>query len=232
MVGAGPDLESGGWNDVGPVERPGPLRHRVQEALRELIIGRTLAPGAHLVESDLADRLQVSRGPVREALQALQRQGWVELRPGRGAFVHEPADNEAEEVFVVRAALESEAAQLAATHVTAADLAALREICDTGRAAVRDGDEAGVVSANSAFHRRIAALSGVGLLQDYIESLDLRVRWLYKPLVRARGMDSWDEHAGIIEALEAPDAAGAGRLMREHSERTRLAYQAGGNTPR
>ncbi len=213
------------WDGVAPLERPGPLRHRVQESLRELIIARTLAPGEHLVETELAARLNVSRGPVREALQALHSQGWVELRPGKGAFVHQPADDEVEEVFVVRAALESEAAALAASHTDAKAAKELRRVCGVGRSAVESGDDAAVVAANSEFHRRVAALSGVELLTEYISSLDRRVRWLYKPLVRSRGLDSWIEHEQIVAALQERDRRRAARLMREHSERTRKAYQ-------
>src|SRR5690348_17037827 len=149
---------SGTFPDLSPVDRPGPLRHRVLEALRELIVVRTLAPGQHLVESELAERLHVSRGPVREALQALATQGWVDLRPGRGAFVHEPTTQEAEEVFAVRTALESEAARLAAPRVTDDDLAELREICARGRVAVAAGDVPTVVAENSALHHTIARL--------------------------------------------------------------------------
>lgn len=65
------------------VERPAPLRQVVYEALAELIINRTLEPGQHLVEADLAEYLGVSRQPVREALQRLQGEGWVDLRPPR-----------------------------------------------------------------------------------------------------------------------------------------------------
>ncbi|MGH3500209.1 MAG: GntR family transcriptional regulator [Nocardioidaceae bacterium] len=221
----------GDVDDLAPLERAGPLRHRVQETLRELIIARTLAPGQHLVESELADRLQVSRGPIREALQALHTHGWVDLRPGRGAFVHKPTGLEVDEVFVVRAALESEAAGLAAGHAGSSDIADLRKICRTGRKAVKAGDEAAVVAANSAFHLQIATLSGVALLSGHIKSLDLRVRWLYKPVVRARGMHSWEEHDQIIEALLAHDAEQAARAMRAHSEQTRHAYQAVGPRP-
>jgi DNA-binding GntR family transcriptional regulator len=216
------------FDDVGPLQRPGPLRQGVQDALRELIISRTLAPGQHLVETELAERLNVSRGPVREALQALHARGWVDLRPGRGAFVHEPTDHEVDEVFAVRAALESEAARLAAPRMEPASLDELREICERGRGAVRSKDVGVVVSANSAFHRRIAALSGIQLLSDYIASIDLRVRWFYKPVARTRGMHSWDEHERIIAALEAGDGATAARVMRMHTERTRSTYQAMG----
>jgi DNA-binding GntR family transcriptional regulator len=211
--------------DLSPVDRPGPLRHRVQNALRELIIMRSLEPGQHLVESELAQRLNVSRGPVREALQALQAQGWVDLRPGRGAFVHDPSDVEASEVFAVRAALESEAAGLAAARVDEDDLADLREINARGRAAFADGDESDVVAANSALHLRIAELSGIHLLCDYIGSVDLRVRWFYKPLVRTRGTASWDEHERLIAALESGDRAKAAGVMRWHTEQTLRAYR-------
>jgi DNA-binding GntR family transcriptional regulator len=214
----------GTFPDLSPVDRPGPLRHRVLEALRELIVVRTLAPGQHLVESELAERLNVSRGPVREALQALATQGWVDLRPGRGAFVHEPSDTEAEDVFTVRPALESEAARLAATRITADDIAELREICARGRAAVAAGDVPTVVAENSRLHHRVAQLAEVTLLYDYIDSLDQRVRWFYRPLVRRRGVASWDEHDDLIAALEAHDEEEAAQVMRWHTSQTLLAY--------
>ncbi|HET7356117.1 MAG TPA: GntR family transcriptional regulator [Nocardioidaceae bacterium] len=217
-------MARGIFPDLSPVDRPGPLRHRVLEALRELIVVRTLAPGQHLVESELAERLNVSRGPVREALQALATQGWVDLRPGRGAFVHEPSDEEAEDVFAVRTALESEAARLAASRVTADHIAELRETCARGRAAVAAGDVPTVVAENSALHHRVAELAGVTMLYDYIDSLDQRVRWFYQPLVRRRGLASWDEHDELIAALEAHDVEKAGQVMRWHTSQTLLAY--------
>lgn len=210
---------------VGPVDRPGPLRAGVQDALRELIIARVLPPGQHLVETELAERLGVSRGPVREALQSLQAQGWVELRPRRGAFVREPLPREVDEVFVVRAALESEAAGLAAERVGEEDLARLREICERGRSALDTGDEPAVVAANSEFHRLVAVLSGVALLDSYIESLDRWVRWFYRPVVRTRGRDSWDEHDDLLRALARHDRDTAAAVMRAHTEHTRQAYR-------
>ena len=211
--------------DLSPVDRPEPLRHRVQDALRELIIMRSLEPGQHLVEAELAQRLNVSRGPVREALQALQAQGWVDLRPGRGAFVHDPSEVEASEVFAVRTALESEAAGHAATRVDENDLAELREINARGRAAFAAGEEADVVAANSELHLRVAELSGIGLLSEYVGTVDLRVRWFYKPLVRSRGTASWDEHEELIAALGSGDRAKAAGAMRWHTEQTLRKYQ-------
>lgn len=217
MTGGVPYLE------MEPLARPGPLRHQVEEALRALIVSGALGPAQHLVESSIADRLGVSRGPVREALQALHAQGWVELRQGRGAFVHEPTVAEVDEVFGVRAALESEAAALAAGNVCPADLDELREISVRGRQAVRDREYDLVVATNSELHRRVAELSRNHLLGRLIASLDDRIRWYLRPVVQGRGESSWDEHDAMIAALDAHDAARVAALMRYHTEQTRRA---------
>ena len=83
-----------------PLERPAPLREAAYDALVEMIITRELQPGQHLVENELAVQLGVSRQPVREALQRLQSEGWVDLRRALGAFVHVPTDAEADQAEV------------------------------------------------------------------------------------------------------------------------------------
>lgn len=208
-----------------PIDRPGPLRNRVLAQLRDLIIGWVLRPGDHLVESELAHQLGVSRGPVREALQALQAEGWVDRQVGRGAFVHVPTATEVDEIFVVRAALEADATGLAAAGMDPLIARELRDVCEAGRTAVEAGDFAAAAAANSKFHIRIAELSGVRLLSDHIRTLDLRVRWLYRPLVPVRRLDSWIEHEAIVDALEAGEGDKAADLMRAHSNRTRMAYR-------
>ena len=88
-ISAGPDA-SADSPGVRHVKRPTPLRESVYEALTEMIIDGTLERGRHLVEVELAGMLGVSRQPVREALQRLNNEGWVDLRPGFGAMVHVP----------------------------------------------------------------------------------------------------------------------------------------------
>jgi DNA-binding transcriptional regulator YhcF (GntR family) len=111
------------------IARPVPLRQSVYEAILDMIVERTLRPGQHLVENELAVMLGVSRQPVREALQWLKNDGWVDLRPGHGAFVHAPSVEEADQLLAVRALLETESARLAATHATDEDIKQLREVC-------------------------------------------------------------------------------------------------------
>ncbi|MFC3994362.1 GntR family transcriptional regulator [Nocardiopsis sediminis] len=209
---------------AGRVQRPVPLREAVYEAILDLIITRELPPGRHLVESELAERLGVSRQPVREALQRLNNEGWVDLRPGYGAFVHTPTESEADQLLAVRALLETESARLAARNAGDPEIALLRELCRAGADAVGADDVDAVVTANADFHRGVIRASGNTVLAELAAQVDRRVRWYYAPIARARGMASWHEHALIIDAIAARKEDEAARLMRDHTERTRRTY--------
>ncbi|MFE2430404.1 GntR family transcriptional regulator [Streptomyces sp. NPDC059373] len=209
---------------VPKLERPGPLRERVYEALLELIITRSLRPGQHLVETELAGHLGVSRQPVREALQRLSTEGWIDLRPAQGAFVHEPTEEEADQLLVVRALLEAEAARLAAANASGKGLNRLDALCTTGERAVEADDIDAVVAANAAFHAYVMELAGNSVLSELAGQVERRVRWYYTPIARQRGMQSWKEHRELIAAIADRDEARAQRVMRIHTEHTRTSY--------
>lgn len=209
---------------VPKLERPGPLRDRVYEALLELITTRALRPGQHLVESELAGHLGVSRQPVREALQRLNTEGWVDLRPAQGAFVHEPTEEEADQLLTVRTLLEAEAARLAAVNAGKAGIAVLEELCAEGERAVDADDVDAAVAMNARFHAKIMELAGNAVLAELAAQVDRRVRWYYTPVARQRGLSSWVEHRLLIDAIAARDELRAGLLMREHTEHTRRSY--------
>ena len=212
------------------LERPGPLRDRVYEALLELITTRALQPGQHLVESELAGHLGVSRQPVREALQRLNTEGWVDLRPAQGAFVHEPTEAEADQLLTVRTLLEAEAARLAAAHAGSPGIEVLRELCAEGEKAVEADDVESAVALNALFHAKIMELAGNTVLGELAAQVDRRVRWYYTPVARQRGRQSWIEHRGLIAAIADRDEPLATRLMREHTEHTRRSYHARGES--
>jgi DNA-binding GntR family transcriptional regulator len=209
---------------VPKLERPGPLRDRVYEALLELITTRALRPGQHLVESELAGHLGVSRQPVREALQRLNTEGWVDLRPAQGAFVHEPTEEEADQLLTVRTLLEAEAARLAAADADSAGIAVLEELCAEGERAVDADDVDAAVAMNARFHAKVMELAGNAVLAELAAQVDRRVRWYYTPVARQRGLKSWIEHRILIDAISAGDELRASLLMREHTEHTRRSY--------
>jgi DNA-binding GntR family transcriptional regulator len=206
------------------IARPIPLRESVQAAILDMIVNRELRPGQHLVENELAMLLGVSRQPVREALQSLKNDGWVELRPGHGAFVHAPTAEEADQLLTVRRLLESESAALAARYADEAGVRRLRDIYQRGIDALAADDVDTVVSCNAELHAEVTRLSGNAVLIELASTVAQRVRWLHAPVARSRGMRSWDEHLALIDAIASGDAERAGRIMAEHTEHTRHSY--------
>ena len=207
-----------------PVQRPVPLRQSVYESLVELVISGRLRPGQHLAETDLARHLRVSRQPVREALHRLEAEGWVDLRPNQGAFVHVPTDQEVDELLDVRELLEVETARLAARSASPDAVARLRVICHEGEAAIEAGDMERFITANNDFHSALAELAGNAVLAELSGIVARRVRWYYRLVAPMRAQESCAEHLQLVEAIEAGDEDRAAKAARQHTERTRTAY--------
>jgi DNA-binding GntR family transcriptional regulator len=201
-----------------------PLRDQVYDALETLIIDGVLVPGQRLTEGDLAERLGVSRNPVREALNGLSRAGWVELRPRQGAYVRHPTVEEVDQFFHVRGLLEVESARLAARRATPEMVAPLRALLRDGSEALETGDEDALLSANSSFHAEMVTVSGNRVLGEILGLLDKRLRWYFAPVVVQRGPHSWNEHTALVDAIGANDEQQSAEMMRLHTEATRLAY--------
>jgi len=207
-----------------PLPRPVPLRQSVYDALIDLIVGGELRPGQHMVETDLARQLGVSRQPIREALHRMEAEGWVDLRPSQGAFVHVPTDSEVDDLLDVRALLEAETARLAARAPSPAQVARLREINREGQVAAGSDDFGEAVTVNSLFHAEVAAIGGNSVLAELADIVGRRVQWYYRLVAPERGHGSWNEHDELITAIEENDADRAESLARKHTERTRAAY--------
>src|SRR5216684_3426588 len=202
---------------VTAVERPVPLRQAVHDAIADLIITRVLQPGEHVVETELAAQLGVSRQPVREALQRLHTEGWVDLRPSQGAFIHIPTETEADQLMAVRALL-------AAERCTPQDVERLWELQGAGERALAEDDTEGLVTANTELHSYLLRMAGNKVLSEHLAMVDQRMRWYYVPIALVRGRKAWDEHAAIVRAVADQDARRAGKLMRQHTETTRTMY--------
>lgn len=202
-----------------------PLRDHVYGRLQELLIARTLAPGDHLVEERLAAQLGVSRGPVREALQRLHRDGWVTIRPRYGAFVAEPTADQVTEFFEARELLESCTAELAAQRCDGDDAATLVRICDEAEADLRRSAPTPVMGAHTArFHRQVLVGARNHLLLEFGEQLSQRSRWFFAPLVATHAPRAWVEHRHVAELIAAGRGREAARAMRAHVIVSRDAY--------
>lgn len=192
--------------------RPGALRDRVYATLRKRIVEAEYAPGARLVERDLAAELEVSRIPLREALRLLAADGLVLSVAGRGTIVAPVTPEDVRDLFDVREALEGLAARLAAERAGPEGLARLRECVE--RAAGAEGPEQ--INARADFHDELVALAGNALLAEALGGLSARVRRLFHLTGDRDAAVQCAEHEELYEAIAAGDAGRAGELGVRH----------------
>jgi DNA-binding GntR family transcriptional regulator len=185
---------------------------QVYQALRERIVTLGLEPGARLIERDLAAEFEVSRIPLREALQRLANDGLVTTVPGQGSIVTVPTPKDIEDLLDVRAGLEPLAARLAAAGAGPEALARLRECVRP------QSDPEALTEANAAFHREITAAANNPLLAQIMEPLEARMRWLFHLSVERDPDQQRLEHAELLEALEAADPDRAAAIALAHIE--------------
>jgi DNA-binding GntR family transcriptional regulator len=193
------------------------LREQVYDRLVAMIVSGEVAPGAPLREMQMAEALGTSRLPVREALQQLETEGWLERRPRGSARVRVPQEADIDEIFDMRYLLEVEAVAIAVRRASLEDVERLRGIAAAGRAAADRGDHRQATEANGQFHRELAALARHTLLMSFVEILDRKVHWLFS----YSKLERFAEHDSILDALEMRDVEAARKATREHIELTR-----------
>lgn len=174
-----------------------------------------LKPGQRLVETDLADRLGVSRTPVREALQRLETQGVV-ARDGRSLRVATLDHNQLGELYEVRGVVEGLAARLAARHAAPEEIQVLREMVESDRAVIADPSVLSM--ANRRFHRQMHRASHNRYLNQMLESMRRSMALLSSTTLGApgRGAESLAEHKAIVDAISVRDEAGAQMAAEKH----------------
>ncbi len=212
------DTESAGIG--GPLRQDAghSLRHRVYARLREAILNVDLAPGSAISENDLATSLEVSRTPIREALQRLSGEGLVHVVPQVGTFVARMDLAQVRDALFVREAIECEAILRIPRALPAGELRGLKEIVASHRSAVRGGDLPAILESDEAFHRRLLDLAGLsGAWRHVLETREIhrRIRVLAQPEFGA-GRKSATQHAAIVGELAAGRGAQAARALREH----------------
>lgn len=190
----------------------------VQRELTQQIIAGDLRAGAKLNEVDVALRLGVSRGPVREAFRALEESGLVRFEKNRGVFVRQVSLEEADEIFELRALLDEYAGRRAARNATAADVAALQKLVDGMESAAGRGEVDEYFSLNLEFHERIIELAGNAKLARLYRRLVNELHLYRRASLGAAGNlpVSVAEHRAIIDRIAAHQPAAAGRLLHDH----------------
>ena len=199
-----------------PVE--GRSADTVRSNLEQLILSGEFSDGDRLNETRLAERLGVSRTPLREALQTLAANGFVELIPNRGAFVRHPSTVEMVEMFEVMAELEALCARLAARRASDEQLRALKDADNACVKAAEAGDTDAYYWENETFHMALYTAGGNAYLAEEAKRLHRRLQPFRRIQLRTRGRmaQSLEEHRQILAAIEAGQGEMAATVARAH----------------
>ncbi len=197
-----------------------PLRLQTYRAIRDGILSNRYHPGVPLSEQQLADELQVSRTPVREAVKQLEHEGLVSVVPLRGIFPRKVTVRDVVEIFQIREALECFAIRISDFTVGDERLRALDQLFERfeSSVAVSPEDKDCLFEADTALHRMIVEAAGNGRMIKTLEPLRtqiLRVRSLSwaEP---SRVIDASREHRCIVQALLQNDRVGAEAALSDH----------------
>ncbi|HKT99324.1 MAG TPA: GntR family transcriptional regulator [Paraburkholderia sp.] len=194
------------------------LTDLVRDEIERRIADGKVVPGEKLVEAEWAARLQVSRGPVREAFRALEQAGLVRNEKHRGVFVRSVSDAEAGELASLCAVLEEAACRMLAARIDAVQVAALRERLEAMHTVLADDDA--FARASEAFRDALVEAAGNGKLHDaYRRAVS---EWRLSP--RAQQTDavrqaSYARHRAVLNALASRDADEAAAQMRTQDKR-------------
>ncbi|MUL84739.1 MULTISPECIES: GntR family transcriptional regulator [unclassified Mycolicibacterium] len=192
------------------------LTDEAHQRIRADIVSGQIRPNVHLVAADLAERLAISRTPVREALKLLASEGLV-IATGRGFIVREHTKDEVREIYEVRAALEEMAARLVAERGTAQQIHAIAQIGAHHASVARD-DRAVLVERNLAFHNAIMETAGNRLLarinqRNSEQFFNHRIAELYSDDEATAAIQG---HGQILDALSTHDPDAAASAARQH----------------
>jgi DNA-binding GntR family transcriptional regulator len=194
------------------------LSDNVYSVIRRMILNGTFQPGERINQVALAQQLNISRGPLREALRMLQNEGLIRHETNRGTFVSTLSDQDAWEIFTLRGLLEGEAARLAMEHLTEADHGKLEELLRDFEHAFLARDLEQMAHSDLLFHQTIVGASRHGRLQQMHQQLDIQIGAMFVTMasqVPIRVGQAVENHRVLLDALRSKDA---GRVKQEFSD--------------
>lgn len=209
---------------IAPLGEPYGFADRVYDSLRDAILSLEMEPGSPVVERDLALRFQVSKSPVRDALNRLVGEGLLVPSARRSLRVLKVDRQLADEIYELREQLERMAIRLATPRLTADLISAAYDVLEKVERAINQGDAVEATKLNREFHSIFSDNSGNRALATALERLQDRVRLIALMGWRVHGSmrDEHDEHVAILRAAEAGNARLAGKLMFNHVHEARM----------
>lgn len=202
-----------------------PLRDVVFNTLRSAILTGELKPGERLMEIHLAQKLGVSRTPIREAIHKLELEGLVTLLPRRGAEVSQITEKSMQDVLEVRSTLDALCVELACERITEQELESLKLACEEFAGAVQKKDLQMIAHKDVALHDIIVQATGNARLVQMVNNLSEQMyRYRFEYIKdETKHASLVEEHQKIYEAIVAKNKEAAAEGAKEHIENQRTA---------
>ncbi len=203
---------------INPLKPTDSLTSRAYDAIKSAILTLQLRPGEFFSIGSLAEQLDVSRTPVREALLLLEREGLVRLVPHKGAYIAEITEQDVAEIFELRILLESYAAGLACEGLEDIELKRLELLLEESRLAIEKHEYLASSDLGRQIHDVLVQKAENNRLTLYLNDLDAhytRIRRL-SALMQGRLYKSHEQHVKILEALKVRDSEGSKQAMADH----------------
>lgn len=196
----------------------GDLASTVFAQLERLIATGQIRPGEKFNENQLAQKLEINRGPVREAVRKLEQYGLVEVIPNKGAVLRKLGFKEILDLYDVRAGLAYAAGSLLPTRATSADIAELKRLLDEMENAAIHEDSERFSAVNAMFHRRLFTIAGNEPLMHLAEQQEILLKAFLQNEVRNPRMlrQSNAQHQAIVEAMIYNDQEGCAKAFHRH----------------
>lgn len=200
-----------------------PIREIAYETLKRAIITGEIPAGTRIVETEYADRMHISRTPLREALRKLERDGLVEYVLRRGVVVRAFTIADVDEIYTIRNALEMLTLPLIVENATEADIAALRGKLRRMDALLEQNNIDALSPLAREFHSQLTAISNMNRILRVIESQDEYIRRFSALSIakESRRHAAHKEHYQLVELVERKDLVGFEYLMQKHIERSK-----------
>ena len=206
-----------------PMMESRPIREIAYEVLKKAIITGEIPAGERIVETDYADRLHISRTPLREALRKLERDGLVEYVMRRGVIVHAFTTEDVEQIYTIRNCLELLTLPDIIEKATPEDIAHLREMLAKMDELNEKNDVEALSPVARDFHTAITAISGKNRILRVIEGQDEYIRRFSAMAIRQedRRNEAHEEHHRLVDLIEQKDLPAFEALMKQHIERSK-----------
>ena len=208
---------------LGPAVESKPIREIAYETLKHAIITGELPAGSRIVETEYAERMHISRTPLREALRKLERDGLVEYMLRRGVVVRAFTIADVEEIYTIRNALEMLTLPAIIQNATPEDIQRLRDILDEMDPLTERNDIPSLSPRARSFHTELTALCRQKRIIRAIEGQDDYIRRFSQLSIAKenRRLAAHQEHHRLVDYVEAKDLENFEKLMRKHIERSK-----------